>query len=443
MLLTPHVRTAAMENVPQGTSLGEWTSLESATVTLPTLNPTWKGLFVITAAHSGIYHARGNLALVLLTPHARTAATGECDASYSLRGVDITGFCYLESQYIESYVDMVLKARGITTDNEDGDQGDNSGSGSGSIVNFCEENCPFEGTPCEREPCTGAPNATCENRCDGECAAMYFLMGVDITEVCNHDTSYIESYVERAFCNESCPFKGTPCEREPCTGAPNATCENRCDGECAAKYFLRGVDITEVCNRDTSYIESYVETAFCKESCPFNGTPCEREPCTGAPNATCENRCDGECAAKYFLRGVDITGVCNRNTSYIESYVETAFCNESCPFNGTPCEREPCTGAPNATCQNRCDGECPTWKLLFVKRAARSGNARGNLALVLLTPREWTSLESATVTLPTLSRTWHRFFVTSAHSGTYHARGNLALVLLTPHVRTAAMENVP
>ena len=32
-------------------------------------------------------------------------------------------------------MDMVLKARGIT-DNEDGDQGDNSGSGSGSIVNL-------------------------------------------------------------------------------------------------------------------------------------------------------------------------------------------------------------------------------------------------------------------------------------------------------------------
>ena len=74
VLLTPHVRTAAMENVLQSTSLGEWTSLESATVTLPTLSHTWKRLFVLTAAHSGIYHARMKSALVLLTPHARTAA---------------------------------------------------------------------------------------------------------------------------------------------------------------------------------------------------------------------------------------------------------------------------------------------------------------------------------------------------------------------------------
>ena len=74
VLLTPHVRTAVMENVPQSTSLGEWTSPESATVTLPTLSRTWHRFLVITAAHSGTYHARGNLALVLLTPHVRTAA---------------------------------------------------------------------------------------------------------------------------------------------------------------------------------------------------------------------------------------------------------------------------------------------------------------------------------------------------------------------------------
>ena len=74
VLLMPHVRTTAMENVLQGTSLGEWTSLESATITLPTLSRMWHRFLVITAAHSGTYHARGSLALVLLTPHVRTAA---------------------------------------------------------------------------------------------------------------------------------------------------------------------------------------------------------------------------------------------------------------------------------------------------------------------------------------------------------------------------------
>ena len=222
-----------------------------------------------------------------------------CDVKFILRRVDITSLCdnYTREE-VEDYVDTTVDTI------------------------LCARYCPYEGTPCKRGSCTGHPDATCKNRCNRECTPRYFLRGVDITGVCNRNTSYIESYVEMASCKLSCPFESTPCERKPCTGAPNATCENRCDGECAAKYFLRGVDITGVCNRDTSYIESYVETAFCVNSCPFGYIPCENEVCTGAPNATCKNRCDGECAVSYSLRGVDITGFCYLESHHIESYVD-------------------------------------------------------------------------------------------------------------------------
>ena len=220
-----------------------------------------------------------------------------CEVKFFLRGVDITRLCDTHTrEEVDDYVERIL----------------------------CARNCPY--IPCEREPCTGHPNATCENLCDRECNPQHFLNGVDITGFCYLDALSIESYVERTLCGQSCRFEGTPCEREVCTGASSATCENRCNGECAARYFLRGVDITGVCNRSPSYIESYIDsyvaTASCENSCPIGYTPCEKEPCTGAPNAICQNLCDGECAVSHSLRGVDITGFCYLESHYIESYVD-------------------------------------------------------------------------------------------------------------------------
>ena len=308
--------------------------------------------------------------------------TKECTVKFYLKGMDITSFC--ESSSREEVEDKVTAL-------------------------LCKKNCPFEDKPClhTQTSCSGAPHATCENRCDGECVAHHYLSGVDITGYCYLSPADIQSYVEYVqaqqevtvdpkegdqvdisgsgsgpglgnssdsvseevedmednetllLCKKNCPFEDKPClhTEASCVGAPHATCENRCDGECEAHHFLSGVDITGYCYLNLTDIESYVEyiktqqevtvgsglgnssdsvneevedmednetLLLCKKNCPFEDKPClhTEASCVGAPHATCENRCDGECEAHHFLSGVDITGYCYLNLTDIESYVE-------------------------------------------------------------------------------------------------------------------------
>ena len=68
-------------------------------------------------------------------PHATCENHCEvhCEAKYILRGVDITGFCYLDTESIESYVEFIQRTRGVTeAPTEDKIDLVTSGSGSGS-----------------------------------------------------------------------------------------------------------------------------------------------------------------------------------------------------------------------------------------------------------------------------------------------------------------------
>ena len=136
--------------------------------------------------------------------------------------------------------------------------------------------------------------------------------------------------VEKAYClfgKCCCLIPLCNCSRAVCRAIPEATkvCENegKCTFDCRAKFFYKGVDITHLCETySREQVEVEVTLGPCKESCPFQDKPCSVVSCAGAPQATCEDRCIGECDAKYFLSGVDITSFCYLNPGIIQSYVE-------------------------------------------------------------------------------------------------------------------------
>lgn len=140
-----------------------------------------------------------------------------------------------------------------------------------------------------------------KNRCEGTYAYCLLRKCCCRTELCN-------------------------CLRAVCRAIPEAEkyCENegKCTLDCRVKFFYKGFDITHLCEKFTrEQVEAELALGPCRESCPFRDKPCSVIFCAGAPQATCEDRCNGECDAKYFLDGVDITDYCYLHFVYIESYV--------------------------------------------------------------------------------------------------------------------------
>lgn len=140
-----------------------------------------------------------------------------------------------------------------------------------------------------------------------------------------------------------CNVQVCNCSSATCRAVPEAVthCEDdgKCRKECSLQFFLRGVEITSFCETSTrEEVEDYVESSLCARNCYEGVKPCERDPCIGASYATCENHCDGYCEAKYILRGVDITGFCYLDTTYIESYVE--LIQKSRAVTDTPTDTE-------------------------------------------------------------------------------------------------------